>query len=388
MKRILLTSVLVPFGLAFGAGCAVDDGTTGTGNPVNSNSGGDNSMGASGQNSMGTSGDNTSGASGSSNPAGGQGGMNMQGMGGMNMQGMGGAAGMAGGVAGAGGEGGAGGGGVGGCTQADCMDVVSGKSNFGFGLKDSWFITGCDNKQGHDCVTIPTCPNGGIANFEDKGSVANEVFPIGGAMGTTYDVSFKFNGVSEAKYYQGGSWAQPATDVATPGGADPAIDEGGIANNNFYIGGSGVASNYNVMRIRVMDSTGKEVGRYYMNSYPGNSGAESHRTFLLSYAHTIPVPGKGTVEFHLEDSNCHAIDNCGAGNVSDTVCDAARNVPNEPNLVLPAMYTNVKKQAITPAATPAPVLVPLAELNPVTGAKQPWHSQISHFTVTKVVPGK
>jgi hypothetical protein len=42
------------------------------------------------------------------------------------------------------------------------------------------------------------------------------------------------------------------------------------------------------------------------------------------------------------------------------------------------MYTDV-------ASPIQPFLVPLASLNPITGAKQPWHSQISHLTVTKVV---
>ena len=86
----------------------------------------------------------------------------------------------------------------------------------------------------------------------------------------------------------------------------------------------------------------------------------------------------GFIEHHLGDANCRTIDNCGPGNVSDTVCDAARNIPNEANVQLPAMYTDVSKPM-------QPSLVPLAAINPVTGAKQPWHSQISHLTVTKVV---
>jgi len=39
------------------------------------------------------------------------------------------------------------------------------------------------------------------------------------------------------------------------------------------------------------------------------------------------------------------------------------------------------------AASPTqPHLVPLAELNSVTGAMQPWNTQISHLTVVKLVP--
>jgi len=115
-----------------------------------------------------------------------------------------------------------------------------------------------------------------------------------------------------------------------------------------------------------------------MNAYPTMSGAESHRTFLLSYEHTIDVPGRGFIEYHLSYLSCLMIDNCGPGVVGDETCDAARNIPNEPNLVLPPAYTEM-------ARLPQPHLVPLASLNVVTGAHQPWHSQISHLTVTKVV---
>ena len=43
-----------------------------------------------------------------------------------------------------------------------------------------------------------------------------------------------------------------------------------------------------------------------------------------SYIDTINVPGGGSSSTSSEDSNCHAIDNCGDGDVSDTVCNAAR----------------------------------------------------------------
>jgi hypothetical protein len=260
----------------------------------------------------------------------------------------------------------------------DLSDFARFKSDFNFMLVDSWFITGCQTKAGHDCIESPTCPNQTALDFEDRGVSSTETFPLGGTIGQTYAMTFKFNGVTEGKFYQGGSWALPSYDVATPGGPEPMVDENGIANNTFYIGGTAVPSNYNSLRMRVLDPNRKEVGRYYMNAYAQNSGAESHRTFLISYMHTIDVPGRGFVEFHIGDSNCHTIDNCGPGNVSDTMCDAARNIPNEPNAVLPAMYND----STSPIQ---PHLVPLAQLNPITGGKQPWHSQISHFWVTKVV---
>src|SRR5258708_39936407 len=103
------------------------------------------------------------------------------------------------------------------------------------------------------------------------------------------------------------------------------MDEVGVANDTFYIGGAATISNYGVMRIRVLDPSKKEVSRYYMNAYPTTSGAESHRTFLLSYAHSIDVPGRGFIEYHLSYLACHMVDNCGPGIVSNDTCDAARN---------------------------------------------------------------
>jgi hypothetical protein len=405
MKRILLTSVLVPFGLAFGAGCAVDD-SSGAGNTTgntSTGSAGDNSMGTAGENNMGTAGQNNMGTAGDMTGAGG--GMTTGGGNGGATNAGGDNAG--GGGAGVGGSGGTGGAAMGNCTTANtagCIDEIAGKmkSNIGFFLKDSWFMSGCDQKAGHDCITTPNCPNPANAPFEDKGAVTNEKFPIGGEAGKTYAMTFKFNGVSEGKFYNfvangavpmgtNGVWADPASDPAVgKSGFQPAVQEAAVANDTFFIGGSAVQSNYNVMRVRVLDSAGMEKGRYYMNGYPQSSGAESHRTFLLSYSHTIDVIGGGSVEFHIEDSNCHAIDNCGVGNVSDTVCDAARYIPNEMNATLPAQYDDVSlhngNASAAENAAPPVKLSPLSKINPVTTGKQPWHSQISHFTVTKVVP--
>src|SRR5262249_40036768 len=150
-----------------------------------------------------------------------------------------------------------------------------GKSDFGFMLKDSWFISGCANKQGHDCVNIPLCPNQMAPDFEDKGAVVAETFAFGGARGATYAVTFRFNGIVEGKFYQGGLWADPSKDAATPSYSTPQVNEAFIGNDTFYIGGTAVPSNYNTMRMRVLDPNRKEVARYYMNAYPPSSGAES-----------------------------------------------------------------------------------------------------------------
>jgi hypothetical protein len=273
----------------------------------------------------------------------------------------------------------AGTGGGGGSTVINVDEVASSKSDFGFAWKDSWFISGCPLLVGYDCITAAMCPNQNALDVEDKGAVVTETFPLGGALGTMYAVTFVFNGLMEGRYYTGGQWAEPSMDVATPGGPPSKVNESGIGNDTFYIGGTAVASNYAVMRMRVLDSNKKEFGRYYMNAYPADSNAETKRTFLISYSHTILVPGRGFVEYRLADSNCHMVDNCGAGPPRNATCDKpARDIPNEPNVVLPAMYTDV-------ASPIQPFLVPLASLNPITGAKQPWHSQMSHLTVTRVV---
>jgi hypothetical protein len=294
--------------------------------------------------------------------------------------GAGGASGGAGGTAGGGGMGGAGGGGT---CDVDCLAGTN-KSNFGFYWKDSWFITGCYQKQGADCWALPgTCPGtpaGG--GFEDSGSVARETFPLGGMVTmppTMYAVTFTLNGLTEAKVHQGGMFANPNMDVATPMAGNPTISEGGVNNNTFYIGGTAVPSTYNVMRLRVLNAAKTEVQRYYMNAFPANGGWESHRVFAISYTHTIDVPGGGFIEYTTEDSNCRAIDNCGVGSaVTDGACNASRYIPNEPmNTPLPMTY------GFTPGSTTN--VRTLASMNVVNGAVQPWHSQLNHFKITKVV---
>jgi hypothetical protein len=246
-------------------------------------------------------------------------------------------------------------------------DEVAGRiSNIGFAWKDSWFITGCQFKAGHDCINSMACPNGLAANFEDRGIVVKELFPLGGKPRALYAVTFVFHGISEGKYYMGGS--RDAGDAIPVNINTDPLD-------TFYRGGTPVASNYNVLRMRVLDPNMGEYARYYMNSFPMQSGGESHRTFVLSYTKTIDVLGQGFIEYMIEDSNCHAIDNCGPGDVSDTVCNAARSIPDEPNVLLPKVYMD-------------PVIqkpVPLGNLNIVTGAMQPWHAQMSHLTITSVV---
>jgi hypothetical protein len=240
------------------------------------------------------------------------------------------------------------------------------KSDYGYAWKDSWFIRGCLTKVGETCVTVPVCPNTAADNFEDRGSVTTELFPIGASACATYSVTFQVNGIAELKYYQGGTRDGGETMPANFESAD--LD-------TFYRGGTPVISHYGVMRMRVLDSSQKEIARYYMNSAPESSGGESHRTFHLSYSKTIDVPGGGFVEYLTQDPDCISIDNCGDGNVADTVCNAARGIPHEEANPLPPT-------GIDPATHKS---VALATLNSVNGSQKPWHSQIVHVTITKVL---
>jgi hypothetical protein len=323
MKRVLLaTAVVIPLHFVINNGCVADETTTPT---TAAGSGG-----STGQTTSTTSSNTTGPTGGASSTTVGVGGMGGEpagsggsagsggttvGSGGMAGS-TGGGGGASGGSGGMGGEAGAGmaGAGGGGMCGVDCLAGAM-KSNFGFYWKDSWFITGCYQKQGADCWALPnTCPGtpaGG--GFEDSGSVARETFPLGGTMGTMYAVTFTLNGLTEAKVHQGGMFANPNMDVATPMAGNPTISEGGVNNNTFYIGGTAVPSTYNVMRLRVLNAAKTEVQRYYMNAFPANGGWESHRVFAISYTHTIDVPGGGFIEYTTEDSNCRAIDNCGVG---------------------------------------------------------------------------
>jgi hypothetical protein len=154
-------------------------------------------------------------------------------------------------------------------------------------------------------------------------------------------VTFQVNGISEAKYYQGGT--RDAGDTL------PANVET-VDLDMFYRGGTPVVTTYGVLRMRVLDLNKKEVARYYLNSAPVNSGLESHRTFALSYSKTIDVPGGGFVEYLTQDWNCHSIDNCGAGNVSDTVCYGSRGIPHEEANPLPAAYMDPSIGKVVPLA--------------------------------------
>jgi len=272
--------------------------------------------------------------------------------------------------AGAGGTGGGTAGAAGGTSGETVMDLFGMKNQYNEMLADSFFMWPCYSNQNQDCITnVPgtSCPvPDPKGNFEEQGLVQNETFNVGGTPGKMYMATIQVNGISEGKYYTGGTRAA--------GEGDPPNAQSDKGTNTWYTGGSAIYFEYyNVYSIRVYDTAKKELQHYYLNSFPktGNVQYEDHWTFAISYTASFPVMGGGTIVYHASDINCHAIDNCGNATTSQT-CPAnqARMVPNEPNLQIPATYLGKQTSG----------------LNYRTHAAQPWHSHIIHIKFTTVTP--
>jgi hypothetical protein len=345
-RTLLTTSILLSLSAVFVAGaCSLDEGTGDVPGGGTSAGGGAGVSPGGGMAGVGQ-GAGTSGGMAGTTP----GGASNGGMAGTNPGGMGGMAGTAMGGGGMGGTGGA----------SDPFGVVNMKNGNGFALKDSFFLVPCVEVAGHDCLTVQgACPNQGAANFEDKGSTFAEDFQMAGEAGKTYAVTIHVNGVVEGKYYSGGT-RRDGNNFATANQA--------TGSDGWHVGGTSIASSYNVFKITVFqkDKT-TEVAHYYLNSYPQASNFESHQTILLGYDATFDVPGDGVIRYLNQDSNCRAINNCGAGDQGE-VCPSARSIPNEPALVMPTMYGGKT----------------VASMNVVNGAAQPFHAQMIHVVVTKV----
>ena len=336
MNRTLLTSIGLSLSFVLVAGACGLDSDTG---PTTGGAGG------SGPTAGSSAGGNKTGGTGMTT-----GGMTTGGMttGGMTTGGM-----TTGGMT-TGGGGGTGGG------AGDLKDTFAGTPNaFGFAWKDSFFLVACTEVQQHDCLTVQgACPDPG-GEFEEKGSVFKEEFKMGGEAGKTYSVTIQVNGIVEGKYYNGGMRRNPnSDDLDNPAGTD-----------SWHIGGNAIPSSYNVFKLSVFEADGTTpVQHYYLNSFPQSTGLESHRTVPISYKSTFDVPGQGVIKYLNQDSNCRAINNCGPGD-NQSACPAARVVPNEPGLAVPTMYGGK----------------PVAAMNVVNQAAQPFHAQMVHVTVTDVV---
>ncbi|MES1206357.1 MAG: hypothetical protein ABUS79_10510, partial [Pseudomonadota bacterium] len=253
-------------------------------------------------------------------------------------------------------------------SMDETIDGVTGiKNNFMTAFKDSWVLFPCYGQQAQDCIANApgtACPPA-TGPWEEQGLVMDENFTVGGVPGKMYKVTIRVNGIVEAKYYTGGTRAA--------GNTDPANVNAVAGTDTFHTGGAPVqVENYNIYAIRTKNMAGTEIQHYYLNSYPQtNTAYENHQTFPIAFTHDITVMGGGTIQIHVGDRNCHAIDNCGIGvkNASCAVADG-RNIPNEPGVMIPTMHLGKT----------------VASLNTRNGAAQPYHAQAIHIVVTAVAP--
>ncbi len=278
----------------------------------------------------------------------------------------------AGATAGQGGVGGVAGsanlGGIEGCPFGFCTDEVTSKvSDFGFtAWKSSWFLTGCQARDGASCATIVgACPKQAAA-FEQQGAQTLESFEIGGKPGQRYKVSFAFDGLVEAKEYEGGT-----RDAGN--GVPPNADNG--IWDTFHRDGTPTPSGANVWELSVYDHKQQLARRYYMNSFPKGQGWESQRLFNVSFTKSIVIVGGGKLTHRVQDPDCRSVDNCGSGNVPPDTCPAPRTLSKAPTTQLPAQYQDPSDGLIKPTLALSPMNKDFT---------QPWHSQLGHLTVTKV----
>jgi hypothetical protein len=256
-------------------------------------------------------------------------------------------------------------------NPVDCIDEVAGTpSDFGNpGWKDSWWVTGCSEKNDFECIIKPSnsCMTAD-APLEQLGSRTVETWQLGGEKGQHYKVTFRFSGIVEGKSYTNGS-----RDVLPP---TTNIHAGG-PYDMFYRDGKSVASNYEVLKLTIFDDEGREARHFYMNAGDG-SAWEQHATFLASYEKSIVVIGQGKVEHLVQDANCRAIDNCGPGSLTDATCPGPRKLPGEDgNLMLPPKYKDpsdgfVKDTRLLAGGYPGATLA------------QPWHAHASHLKIVAI----
>jgi len=243
------------------------------------------------------------------------------------------------------------------------MTLAGIPNTYGESLMSSFILMPCYKQDQQDCYTTPgaACPSTSGVPFESQGLVQTESFTLGGTAGAMYNMTFNLNGIVEAKYYEKGT--RDAGNNAVANAQDAA------GTDTFYRSGNPVNfEHYNIYKLIVRKPDKTELAHYYLNTFPQVSTAyENHQTFPIHYTKTIPVPGGGSVDLYVSDSNCHAVDNCGPGVYAGT-CNASRSIPSELNLVIPAKYMGKN----------------VADINVKSGTTQPYHSQIIHITVTAV----
>jgi hypothetical protein len=224
------------------------------------------------------------------------------------------------------------------------------------GWKDSFFVVGCQMKNGPYCENLAPCPANGIN--------AVERYPIGGVQGQHYKVTFSFHAITAPKVYASGRRDQ----------AGLASDYQTGLSDSFYRDGVPTNSNAESWKLSVFDDKNLEARHFYLNSVP--AGAEAPLTFLASFTKTIVIVGGGHIEHTIYQPDCRTIDNCGAGELLDAACNAPRLIPNEPaTTLLPPHMRDPASQLVV--ATPTTSAFS-------QGLSQPWRAQWGHLQVTAI----
>ena len=224
------------------------------------------------------------------------------------------------------------------------------------GWQSSFFVVGCQKKDGPYCVNLTPCPAEGLKTVEK--------YPIGGVQGQHYKVTFFFHAVTAPKVYEGGKRdrAGLSTDYQT-----------GL-NDTFYRDGAPTNSTSESWKLSVYDDKGLVARHFYMNSVL--PGAEAPLTLLVSYTKSIVVVGGGHIEHTIDEPDCRTIDNCGAGELLDATCSAPRLLPDEPaTTMLPPYARDPASQFVV--ATPT-----ISAFS--KGLSQPWRAQWGHLQVTAI----
>jgi hypothetical protein len=221
-------------------------------------------------------------------------------MGGMG--GMGGSAGTQGGAPGGGGTGGM-------PEDLSPNAIVPGLDGF------LWVGTCASAGTGLDCAINDdnnACPNTGSGvPYAMRGAFRRRTFNVMGTQGRNYRINFEVRGVTGGKNYTGGTRGPMAT----------AFNEAaGVNNDGWYLGGTPTDSLWNTYEIRVAPAVMGQPNVYYTNGFPAGTGDGWHGTVAIKVIASFVVPGRGTVELVIHDSNCQGQQNCGPTGDTRTVC--------------------------------------------------------------------
>ncbi|HXK20437.1 MAG TPA: hypothetical protein VNG33_21655, partial [Polyangiaceae bacterium] len=166
---------------------------------------------------------------------------------------------------------------------------------------------------------------------------------------TKYAVTFHFTGVLECKAYTNTANCPGAANSGRgskynlwcPGGQDPAA----------------MANHWNTVMISVTPTSSPTTpnigpqdkgplptaGNWWMLNECPQGVLESHKTWMVDYEQTIPVPGESWINFVEFDTNCREIINCGTSDDSAATCTDHFSI-SPPGDAVPAPPASVTTQ--------------------------------------------